>query len=231
MIGPRDLLARDAEMPAETAAAMERRLLEAFAAHHAAAEKSESSPRGSLPVPALTGRSWRRWVAAAAAVVVFAAGVLGWRAVRSPDPQSGTAPSAAAPSPALPSAAPTPAPAPPVPTTAIARNGERAPVVDVVASSATGPRRASTKPPPRTPAVVRSSGVVALPGAAELPQFESGTIVRLELPVASLPGYGVDISRAGGDGSVEADVLVGQDGQARAIRLVTSQSSSSRSTQ
>ena len=72
---------------------------------------------------------------------------------------------------------------------------------------------------------MQTAGFVTLPGAAELPQFESGTIVRVELPVASLPGYGVDISRAGGTGPVEADVLVGQDGQMRAIRLVTSRTS------
>ena len=71
----------------------------------------------------------------------------------------------------------------------------------------------------------RSSGrqpFVALPGTAGLPDFESGTIVRLELSLASLPSYGVDITRAGTDRPVEADVLVGQDGQPRAIRLVSS---------
>jgi hypothetical protein len=78
---------------------------------------------------------------------------------------------------------------------------------------------------------VQPGGFNTLPGAAGLPEFESGTIVRVGLPMASLPAYGVDISRAGGDGAVEADVLVGQDGQARAIRLVTSQHSSSGSRQ
>jgi hypothetical protein len=58
--------------------------------------------------------------------------------------------------------------------------------------------------------------------------FESGSIVRMEVPVASLPAYGIDISPAAGGGPIEADVLVGQDGQPRAIRLVTN---SSRSTQ
>jgi hypothetical protein len=70
------------------------------------------------------------------------------------------------------------------------------------------------------------SGFVELPGAAGLPDFESGAIVRVELVLASLPAYGIDISRAGGDQPVEADVLVGQDGQPRAIRLVTNSSRS-----
>jgi hypothetical protein len=56
--------------------------------------------------------------------------------------------------------------------------------------------------------------------AAGLPQFESGVIVRVALPAAALPSYGIDISPASSDRPVEADVLVGQDGVARAIRLV-----------
>jgi hypothetical protein len=41
----------------------------------------------------------------------------------------------------------------------------------------------------------------------------------MEVPVASLPAYGIDIS-AGANRPVEADILIGQDGFARAIRLV-----------
>lgn len=72
----------------------------------------------------------------------------------------------------------------------------------------------------RLPPVIRPEGFVAVPTAAGLPQFESGAIVRMSLPVAVLPAYGVDISPASGDDPIEADVLVGQDGRARAIRLV-----------
>jgi hypothetical protein len=68
---------------------------------------------------------------------------------------------------------------------------------------------------------------VALPGAASLPQFESGSIVRVDLPLSSLAAYGVDISTSGGKGPVKADVLVGQDGEPRAIRLVSRSSSPS----
>jgi hypothetical protein len=48
---------------------------------------------------------------------------------------------------------------------------------------------------------------VAWPGAAAWPPFESGELIRVELSVD-------------GDAVVEADVLVGQDGFARAVRLV-----------
>jgi hypothetical protein len=78
-----------------------------------------------------------------------------------------------------------------------------------------------------TARVVRPNGFVELPWTAGLPAFESGEIVRVEVPVASLPAYGFDISR-GTRRNIEADVLVGQDGLARAMRLV---SNSARSTQ
>jgi hypothetical protein len=47
---------------------------------------------------------------------------------------------------------------------------------------------------------------VAWPGAAAWPPFESGELIRVELAFEN--------------GVVEADVLVGQDGFARAVRLV-----------
>jgi hypothetical protein len=62
---------------------------------------------------------------------------------------------------------------------------------------------------------------VAIPGTAGLPPLESATIVRMALPVSSLPVYGVDVVPGGTRAAIEADLLVAQDGQARAIRLVT----------
>jgi hypothetical protein len=87
------------------------------------------------------------------------------------------------------------------------------------------------KPPRRaaaTPRAITPEGFVLLPAAAGLPDFESGAIVRMELPVTMLPAYGVDLGEQlvhEQDASVEADLLVGQDGQPRAIRLVSPGSS------
>ncbi len=89
-------------------------------------------------------------------------------------------------------------------------------------------RPSRTKHSPRAAQVVRPSGFVELPWSAGLPPFESGEIVRMEVPVATLPTYGIDISAGSASGPVEADVLIGQDGFARAIRLVAS---TARSTQ
>jgi hypothetical protein len=86
-----------------------------------------------------------------------------------------------------------------------------------------GPRR-SRQASDRNRAV-RPLEFMPIPGAAGLPAFESGSIVRMELPVSALPAYGVEIVPDGMRSAVEADLLVGQDGQARGIRLVSSQES------
>ena len=71
------------------------------------------------------------------------------------------------------------------------------------------------------PRVVHPAGFVALPEAAWLPDLESATIVRVSLPVTALPAYGVAIQPDMTSDAVLADLLVAQDGQPRAIRLVS----------
>jgi hypothetical protein len=61
---------------------------------------------------------------------------------------------------------------------------------------------------------------VSLPTAVGLPGLESGRIVRVELATSLLPAYGIDVVPDSEWGVVEADVLVGQDGQPGAIRFV-----------
>jgi hypothetical protein len=61
---------------------------------------------------------------------------------------------------------------------------------------------------------------IPLPSAAALPEFESGRIVRVELSILSLPALGLEMMPDATRSPIEADVLVGQDGQPRAIRLV-----------
>lgn len=62
---------------------------------------------------------------------------------------------------------------------------------------------------------------VALPTAVGLPPLESGRVVRVALPAASLPAHGFDVAPTSADRLVEADLLVGQDDVARAIRFVS----------
>ena len=64
------------------------------------------------------------------------------------------------------------------------------------------------------------SEFVAWPGAAALPRFESGQLVRTELPASVLPLLGISPADIPASGRVTADVLYGQDGLERAVRLV-----------
>lgn len=51
--------------------------------------------------------------------------------------------------------------------------------------------------------------------------MESARIVRTELPVSALPAYGLPIVPDAARSAVQADLLIGQDGLARGIRLVS----------
>jgi hypothetical protein len=64
-----------------------------------------------------------------------------------------------------------------------------------------------------------AAGFVPWPGAVVLPPFESGELVRTELPVTVLPLLGLADGQASPDGFVKADLLIGQDGMVRAVRL------------
>ena len=70
-----------------------------------------------------------------------------------------------------------------------------------------------------TSANASPSGFITLPGAVALPPLESGQLVRTDLPVSMLPSLGITPVGAQGR-TVKADILVGQDGVARAVRLV-----------
>jgi len=64
------------------------------------------------------------------------------------------------------------------------------------------------------------AGFYPLPEAEALPSVESAMVVRVQLPVSSLELMGVPIGEERADTSVQADILLGQDGLARGVRLV-----------
>lgn len=67
---------------------------------------------------------------------------------------------------------------------------------------------------------IHPAGFVEIPGAWTLPPMESGSIVRVALPVTVLPQYGLAIVPDIASNVIEAELLVAQDGLARMIRLV-----------
>jgi hypothetical protein len=151
--------------------------------------------------------SW--WFRAAAMLLMAMAGVVWWVSAASRLREDRKAPPVAGML-SAPTAVPTlPEPSQPATTTAQ--------LATVAPPLRRPPARSGRNPAAR---IIRPDGFVALPSAAGLPAFESGEIVRVEVPVTSLPMYGIDIAPDARGPAVEADFLVGQDGQARAIRLV-----------
>lgn len=59
-----------------------------------------------------------------------------------------------------------------------------------------------------------------LPEAEALPPVENAVVVRVQLPISSLESMGLPVGGEQPDGSVQADLLLGQDGLARGVRLV-----------
>jgi len=74
--------------------------------------------------------------------------------------------------------------------------------------------------PPRTLDVYLPSGFVALPYSQSGVPMESAIVIRVRIRPAELSSMGVAVPAAASTAKVQADVLVGQDGVARAVRLV-----------
>ena len=68
--------------------------------------------------------------------------------------------------------------------------------------------------------VIHPEGFMTLPSAYGLPEMESASIIRIQVPLSALPAYGLQIAPDAATDSIEAELLVAQDGQPRAIRLV-----------
>jgi hypothetical protein len=67
--------------------------------------------------------------------------------------------------------------------------------------------------------VVDHAEFVAWPGADARPPFESGSVVRVDLPVSALSALGLPAPLSTAT-VVQAEVVVAQDGFARAVRIV-----------
>lgn len=81
------------------------------------------------------------------------------------------------------------------------------------------PDTVAPRAPTPTVAAAEFTDFVPWPGASALPRFESGQLVRIDLPASMLPSLGL-FPPASDAGVVRADVLIGQDGLARAVRLL-----------
>jgi hypothetical protein len=65
-----------------------------------------------------------------------------------------------------------------------------------------------------------AAGFYPLPEADALPPVENALVVRVQLPMSSLRLIGLTIDEERAAERIEADVLLGQDGLARGVRVV-----------
>lgn len=61
---------------------------------------------------------------------------------------------------------------------------------------------------------------LAMPGVDPREPLDHGRVVRVELPRSSLRTFGLPMNEERGFEAVKADVLLGEDGMARAIRFL-----------
>jgi len=73
---------------------------------------------------------------------------------------------------------------------------------------------------PRMPQVIEEP-FVQIPYTQPLAPWERGQIMRMELPVAALIAQGFPIATSDAGAAARADVLIGEDGRARAVRLIS----------
>jgi hypothetical protein len=183
---------------------------------------------GSVVSQAHHVKESRRWMLAAAAVVIAALGVaLGARQWSSEvaQPSSPTLPTSRAPS-IVPTAAPFVVPAQPSP---------ELPHSGFMASSMPQRETRRSQPVATTHALAGDSSlsmdvVADRPLAAtdflpvtmnsDQPPLESGQVVRVAMPRGALISYGLPVNPARANEAITAELLLGPDGQARAIRLV-----------
>ena len=216
-------------------------------AGHAAATPAPATPAQTTPAPAgvlpfARPRADKQWTwkktlataatAAAAAAVALAVFVPRESTTRTPGPSAAVTPAGPAP------AATAPAAGTQFDARVNVKDESDARTDD---GGAVMPRAFAQRQPVRAPVMYASTGAVRRPqatrpvAAAEpevtteffpvahgggLASGEGGQIVRVELPRTALASFGLPVNVETAGGRVRADVLLGEDGTARAIRFV-----------
>jgi hypothetical protein len=74
---------------------------------------------------------------------------------------------------------------------------------------------------PHRPAPPEASQFISIPYTIPLAPEERATVVRMDIPVSALIAAGFQMSATDPGATMQADVLVSQDGRARAIRPIS----------
>jgi hypothetical protein len=148
--------------------------------------------------------SWYGWAAVAAAAVVVLAAILWWPQKRNPERATVVLPKPEA---TAPTAVTAPPPAPQAPVLAVKSQRRK-------------PARAPKPVPVRAPRRELATDFFAFPYAPPIDVAEEAQIVRVRLPRSAMRSVGLPVNEDRWFESVPADVLLGQDGVARAVRFV-----------
>lgn len=157
-----------------------------------------------------------RYMGIAAALLVAVLGIVAVRMLRTPLPDQARelAPATKAPAPAVPLH----------PSAETRAEQGAAKQAQQQTASAVKPapkpaRRAIAKAAPEVIEV--ATDFFALTSAGDLNSMESGQLVRVQLPRNAMASYGLPVNQERLDKPVTAQVLIGQDGVARAIRFLS----------
>jgi hypothetical protein len=195
----------------EAPAHVETALLSAYRARQAKTPWEVSSSRTARLIP------YGYW-GIAAALLVALLGVATFRLLPIPHPiqVAGPAPSVAAP------ATSQPARLESTPARAVPKD-EPAPVAARLepAGKKTAPRQPAAKAQPADGEI--ATDFFPLASGTEIASMESGQVVRVLLPRNAMASYGLPVNQERVDEPVTAQVLIGQDGVARAIRFLSGQ--------
>ena len=209
-------LGRLAATGGEAPARVEAALLAAF-------RERKQVPAAPLVAP-IKPHAWRRWAIAAAAAVLILIALVALRA-NQPATEPAEQATTAQPDPARPNNV---QPAPAVQTPREQKN----PVAPRNRKRELQNRYADGRPRRSTPPAEDDKGNVAagdyevatdfipLTHRGSFAQWEGGQIVRVELPRTALASFGLPVNPERAGERVKADVVVGNDGMARAIRFV-----------
>jgi hypothetical protein len=220
-------IARAAETE-ETPARVKESLLAAFAQHHAEHHKIAASPLIFTPASKRSSRRtlgwWSAAAVAAAAVVILALMLSTLMRVASPVPPTQTAGNQGQPLPVV--TAPTPPPEVPKSLeperqATVAKNNSPVAPSKRPTLARKAPRANATNQN-ETETVAKSAGnqYIPLTYLASATAMESGTVVRIQLSRSKLISLGLPLNGERADELLKADLVLGDDGVARAIRLV-----------
>jgi hypothetical protein len=183
---------------------LEAGLRDAFRAHH---------QRPALVKPVRTRRyAWIAGALAASIAIVAAIGLSHSPVVTAPEP---------------PVVAKAAAPLPPQPTVADIRSAVRNEPKSAKHRAVRAKPRQRPDAPPVSAAAPRRREVMtdffAIPYAPAMTQADYGQVIRVNVPATSMRTFGLPVSEDRMFDRVQADVLMGEDGIARAIRFVRQQ--------